>query len=607
METRGRLPCRILHNAAALRIPQPALWPGCSCEAWPDGASAQAVRSILTAHDPASQLDSDYRPVVSRPPPIAIAGTRPHARPVDALRLCVIDLGSNSFHALVVDAFPDATFVERAKRKEMVKLGAKGFNAHRLTDAAMDRGSAAMGRIRTLAESWGVSGYLACATSAIREASNGGEFIERIRQETGIEARTITGEIEARLIYIAVRHAVDLSETSLLVDVGGGSTEFIVANRSRAFFVTSLPLGAQRLTERFVSTDPVSREEFRAMRDHVRSSLSDVLAAARRRGVKRVVGSAGTLVSLATATAASYGDPHLSVFDQTLDALQVRETTRRIMKADRAERVANPGVSSKRAAQIVAGAVLLDVVLKDLAIERFVVSPESLREGILLDYLARERKWVRRLAPFRSRRREAVYEFGMRLRFEREHAERVAAFALTLFDATRPLHRRGEEARDLLEFAALLHDVGYAVSRHAHHKHSAYLIQEAGLAGFTPDETALMAVVARYHRFGTPKPEHEAFHRLDATRRRLALQLAALLRLANGLDRGHLGTVRGIDATLDREALRLGLHANGDAALELWAASLGSDLFTQQFGRRVEMGVVTGAEGVRERAASRHA
>jgi exopolyphosphatase/guanosine-5'-triphosphate,3'-diphosphate pyrophosphatase len=536
-----------------------------------------------------------------------VAGTRPHPRPAQALRLCVIDLGSNSFHALVVDAFPDASFVVRAKRKEMVKLGARGFNTHRLTDAAMNRGAAAMGRIRVLAESWGVSAYLACATSAVREASNGGAFIERVRHETGIEVRTITGDIEARLIYLAVRNAVDLSETSLLVDVGGGSTEFIVAGGNRAHYLASLPLGAQRLTERFVSTDPVSREEFRAMRDHVRTSLRGVLAAARRRGVRRVVGSSGTLVSLASATAASYGDPHLTVFEQTLDALQVRETTRRIMWSSRAERIATPGVSTKRAGQIVAGAVLLDVVLKDLAIERLVVSPASLREGILLDYLARERKWVRRLAPYRSRRREAVYEFGMRLRFERDHAERVAAFVLKLFDATQPLHRRGEEARDLLEFAALLHDVGYAVSRHAHHKHSAYLIQEAGLAGFTPDETALMAIVARYHRFGVPKPEHEAFQRLDAPRRRLALQLAALLRLANGLDRGHLGSVRGLDAVLDREALHLTLHTAGDAALELWAASLGSDLFTSQFGRRVEMTVAGATEGSHERATVRSA
>jgi exopolyphosphatase/guanosine-5'-triphosphate,3'-diphosphate pyrophosphatase len=444
-----------------------------------------------------------------------------------------------------------------------------------------------MVRIRELAESWGAGAYLACATSAIREASNGGEFIERVRLETGIEVRPITGETEARLIYLAVRDAVDLSEPSLIVDIGGGSTEFVVADAGRAHYLASLPLGAQRLTELFVHTDPVASDEFRALRNHVRESIQPVLAAARRRGVRRVVGSSGTLVTIATATAAGHGDSRVEVFGQTFGAGPVRVTTKRIMRADRAGRLAMPGVSTRRAGQIVAGAILLDVVLKDLAAERFAVSPAALREGILLDYLARERKWIRRLAPYRSRRREAVYELGMRLRFERSHAERVAGFALTLFDATRELHRLGEHERDLLEFAALLHDIGYAVSRHGHHKHSAYLIEEAGIPGFTPDETALMSVIARYHRFGMPKPSHTGFQQLGDEDRRIALYLAALLRLANGLDRGHLGAVRKLSAKLEAGVLRLGITTRGDAALETWAAGLGSDLFEAQFGRPV--------------------
>jgi len=551
-----------------------------------------------------SALATVFEPVATRP--AASAGVRAarHAPPVDSLRLCVVDMGSNSFHALIVDALPDASYIVRARRREMVKLGAKGFQEHRLTREAMKRGAAAMRRIRALGESWGAGVYVACATSAVREASNGGEFVERVRRETEIEVRPISGAAEARLIHLAVRDAVDLTEPSLLIDIGGGSTEFVVASGARRLYTASLPLGSQRLTERFITTDPVAREEFRALRDYVSGAMARVLAAARRRDVRRIVGSSGTLISLARATAASYGDPHVDAFRQTFDGEHVRETTRRIMRADRATRAATPGVSNKRAAQIVAGAVLLDVVLKDLAIERFVVSPAALREGILLDYLARERKWIRRLAPYSSRRRESVYEFGMRLRFDRAHAERVAGFALRLFDATTVLHGRGAEARELLEYAALLHDVGYAVSRHAHHKHSAYLIAEAGLQGFEPGETELAAVVARYHRFGEPRPSHEAFHRLDPARQRLALELASLLRLANGLDRGHMGAVRSLVARLDGDALHLTLQTDGDAALELWAAGLGGDLFSSLFERRV---VIEAASAPARRAARRSA
>src|SRR5690606_37789714 len=327
--------------------------------------------------------------VVSRPP-VEV----PVVTPVEggAVRLCVIDCGTNSFHAIIADAFPDGTFQVLTRQKEMVRLGEGEFadgGARRLTEAAMGRGMDARRAIRAVAEEWGASAYIACATSAIREATNGGAYIDRVRRELGIVIRPISGEVEARLIYLAVSHAVDLSEPSLLVDVGGGSAEFIVADGAGAHFLCSLPLGAQRLTEGFITTDPVSRREFRALRDHVRDHLGEVYEAARARGVHRLVGSSGTLLALATVTASAYGDPQAPLAEQPFDAAQVREVTKRVMQSTLAERLATPGIIDRRADQIVAGAVLLDVLLKDLRIERFVVSPDALREGIVIDYVAR--------------------------------------------------------------------------------------------------------------------------------------------------------------------------------------------------------------------------
>ena len=518
---------------------------------------------------------------------------RAEAEPPASVRLCVVDLGTNSFHAVVVDAFPDATFAVVERRKAMVFLGEGGFATHRLTDEAMGRGLAALREIRAMGDRLGASAYLAYATSAIREATNGPDYLDAIREETGLVVRTITGETEARLIYEAVRHAVDLTEPSLLVDVGGGSTEFIVADAHGAHFLTSLPLGAQRLTEQFVTTDPVSRAEFRALRDHIRALLGPVFEAARAHGVRRVVGSSGTLVALAQVTAAAYGDPEAPVHAQAFDAEHVRTITKQLMRSTYEERLATPGVSAKRAEQIVAGAVLLDVVLKDLGAERFVVSPDALREGIVLDYIARELQWIRRLAPYRDLRRRSVYELALRLRFEREHAEHVAALALQLFDAARALHGRGEAERELLEYAALLHDVGYAISRRNHHKHALYIIQEADLQGFTPAEVAVMANVARYHRFGHPKPTHAAFRRLRPEDQRRVLELASLLRLANGLDRSHVRNVARLHATLDDEVLHLALHPLADPALDVWAARLGAALFEEVFRREVRIEVVS--------------
>lgn len=547
-----------------------------------------------TATEPTKPLDQlaeadvpvpDF--VVSRPP-LDVRIEAEQETP-DAVRLCVIDLGTNSFHAVIVDAFPDGTFAVVDRRKEMVKLGEGEFAENRLTHAATKRGMDALHAVKDLAEYWGVSAYLACATSAIREATNGGQFIDRVRKETGIVVRPIAGETEAQLIYMAVSHAVDMAEPSLLVDVGGGSTEFIVADATGAHALYSLPLGVQRLTEQFVSTDPVSREEFRRLREYLRHELKDVFAQARKLGVRRVVGSSGSLLCIAQITAAAYGDPDAPAFKQVFDAAHVREVTKQLMQSNAETRMDTPGMLDRRVDQIVSGAILLDVVLKDLGIERFVVSPDALREGIVIDYVSRELKWIRRLAPYRTRRQESVYELALRLRFDQAHAEHVARLALQLFDAARSLHNRGEEERELLEFAAILHDVGYAIGRRNHHKHALYIIQEAELQGFSPEEKAVVANVARYHRAGLPKPTHGDFQRLSAEQKQLVLELAAFLRIANGLDRSHFRNVSRLMARVTDEAFVITMYTVADPALDIWAATQGGELFQNVFNLPVKI------------------
>lgn len=507
-----------------------------------------------------------------------------------SIRLCVIDMGTNSFHAIVFDAFPDGTFAVVDRLKEVVALGEGGFSTRRLTDEAQARGLAALRQIRAMADGHGVADYVACATSAVREAENGGEFIERVRDETGLYVRTITGETEAALIYEAVRQEVDLSEPSLLVDVGGGSTEFILADRAGMHFATSLKLGAARLSEQFVTTDPVDAEEFRRLRAHVRKELGPVFRHAHERGVRRVVGSSGTLQTIAAMTAASYGEAG-RIFDYVFDAANVRRITKMLMLSTAAKRRRMPGMQEPRVDQIVAGAILFDVVLKDLGIRRFVVSPNALREGIVIDFVERNYKWIRRLAPFRDVRRRSVYDLAIRMRWDEPHARHVARLALQLFDATAPLHGRGERERELLEYAAVLRDVGYAISRRSHHKHSLYVIKHADLKGFTPEEVALIANVARYHRAGLPSERHADYARLAEPERRLVNELAALLRLANGLDRSHFQNVTHLEAALTDDALRLTLRTQSDPQLDVWAARRGASLFRRTFGRSVTVHV----------------
>ncbi len=523
------------------------------------------------------------------PAPIYPAATSPvtapresHGAP-EAIRLCVIDIGSNSFHSVVFDAFPDGTFEIVDKLKEMVRLGEGGFRNHHLTDEAQQRGLDALHKIKKMGDEDGVADYVACATSAVREADNGGAFIERVREETGLYIRTISGETEAELIYKAVRQAVDLSEPSLLVDIGGGSTEFIVADRSGTHFATSLKLGAARLTEEFVSTDPVSKTEFQALRAHIRKELGPIFRAAHDAGVKRVVGSSGTLQNIASLAASASGEAG-QIFDYVFDALTIRRVTKTLMTSDRAQRLATPGIQEKRVDQIVAGATLIDVVLKDLGVKRFEVSPDALREGIVIDFVERNYKWIKRLAPFHNVRRRSVYDLAIRLRWDEAHARHVARLALALFDATTSLHGRGEGDRELLEYAAVLRDVGYAISRRSHHKHSLYIIKHADLKGFTPDEVALVANIARYHRAGMPTERHADYAALSDAHRRLVDELASLLRLANGLDRSHFQNVIHFDTELADSALYLDVQTKADPQLDIWAAERGAGLFERTFG-----------------------
>lgn len=519
------------------------------------------------------------------PEPAPLA-PHPTIDPPDAVRLGIIDLGTNSFHAIVVDAFPDGTFEPVDRRKAMVRLGEGAMVGQRLTEKAMKRGLKALAEIRAWGEGLGVTSFAARATSAIREATNGGAFIERAKEEAGLYVQVIAGETEARLIYEAVRQTVDLTEPTLLIDIGGGSTEFVVADHEGVRFLTSLKLGAQRLTEQYVTTDPVERTEFRALRDHVRRELQPVFEAARAHGVRRVVGSSGTLEAIATATAAAYGEPD-RVTDYAFEARGVRRITKMLMTSDRAQRLDTPGVSAKRVDQIVAGAALIDVVLKDLPIERFEFSPAALREGIVIDFVARNYRWIRRLAPYRSVRRRSVYDLAMRLGWDEPHVRHVTDLALRLFDATQPLHGFGEAERELLEYAAVLRDVGYAVSRRGHHRHSYYIIRHADLTGFSAEERTVLAHVARLHRAGTPSNRHADFaEQPKAVRRRIA-RLAALLRLANGLDRSHLQNVIHLDATLDRDRLHLAIQTKADPQLDLWATRRGASLFKDVFEREV--------------------
>ena len=503
-------------------------------------------------------------------------------------RICAIDIGSNSFHAVIADVWPEGVYKEVDRLKEMVRLGRGGFSRHVIDEEAMKRGVEALRRIKLLAEGRGVAEYIIFATSAVREALNGGDFIERVWQELGLRIWPISGEQEAQLIWKAVRQAVELTETALLLDIGGGSTELVVGDQEQVYASCSLKLGAARMSEQFIHHDPVTEDELERLRTHYRQELAPMWEQAAARQVRMLVGSSGTMENLAQAALLRRSERTGTLFRETLHTEALLAVCDTIIQASEEERKHIPGIEAKRADQIVAGALLLKETLLALpSIQEIRISPVALREGMLCHYIERNTKRIRRLAPFRSVRRRSVYEVAYRMRWEADHALHVTNMALLLFDATRHWHGLDEKDRELLEYAGLLHDIGYQISRKNHHKHSYYLIKHADLRGFATEEIRIIAHVARLHGGKLTDAFLKPLQRLAPQTRARILKLAALLRLANGLDRSHFQNVRRLHIDASGDRLLLELETQADPQLEIWGGERGKDLFERVFQRPV--------------------
>jgi len=492
-----------------------------------------------------------------------------------ARALAAIDVGTNSVHLLVARPTRHHRFEVLASEKEVVRLGSGSSDMKVLADDAMDRGIAVLTRFRQLAATWDAD-VVAVATSAVREATNAAVFLERARREAGVEVDVITGAEEARLIHLGVLQAVPVFDRQLvLIDIGGGSTEVLVGRGESVLVARSLKLGAIRLTERFFPGGIVAKGSLDACRRHVRAQVNPVVREVRHHGFEVVVGSSGTIGAIATMVAAARGEATArSLSNVTFNRDELASVVEAVGGASTPqERSAVAGLDAKRTDIIVGGAVLLEQLFAELDVDELVVSDFALREGVILDAIHK------REGPSRDHlhdlRRRSVVHLAHRLDPEPEHAEHTTALALQLFDATADRHHLPDEARELLEAAGLLHNVGLSISHDAHHKHSYYVIRNSEwLAGFTQHEVELVAQVARYHRKSAPKAKHAEHAALDEGDQRLVRTLAGLLRVAIGLDRTHAGVVRSVHCEEAGDELRILLDVTpgADPSLERYVA-----------------------------------
>lgn len=507
-----------------------------------------------------------------------------------AVRIAALDLGSNSFHLLVVDAHPDGSFDTLAREKEMLHLGEAVAREGRLGEREIERVLDTVRRFAAMARGVGAGEIHACATSALREADNSAEVVDLIERESGVRVRVINGREEARLIFSAVRASVRIERSpAVALDLGGGSLEVVVGDPAGILWSSSVKLGAARLTAQLVRNDPPSTGDLRRLRARITDVLAPIVNDVASFDPGMLIGTSGTFCDIARVIEAERsGSVPTAVNQLHVTRRDVQSLHDRIVAMPAAARARLSGLDARRADQLPAGSMVLLTAMKLFGFDGFTAGEWALREGIVLDAIGHHELTDWSTEP-EAMRRSSVLALARRCGWDEGHATTVARLAGDLFDQLLPLHRLHHADRHLLEYAALLHDIGEHVAVESHHKHTAYLIEHGRLRGFAPEEIAVLATLGRFHRRSDPKGSFEPWAGLPPDRRAEVLKLLAMLRVADGLDRGHNGQIDGIEVDIGPDRVRLVLATKGDADLESWGVRRKRDLFERVFARRLEL------------------
>ncbi len=499
-------------------------------------------------------------------------------------RLAVIDMGSNTFRLVVFRYRPGGSFQLVDEIRSVVRLSA-GAGPEGLSGEAVERAEHTVRLYAAFCEAAGVDDVAAVATSAVRDAANGEEVLEALSADGALSVRTLSAEEEAWYGYLGVVNSTTLGDGHVL-DLGGGSVQISQVDGRKLGRTMSRPLGAVRMTERFLPRQRATRTDLKALRKHVLRELDDVAWLERTGG--RMVGIGGTIRTLAAMHQRRSGYPLDEIHGYLLTREGLEDLVEDMAALPARERGRLPGLKQDRADITLAGAAVIATALERLGVEAIEICAQGLREGIFYE---------RFLAPaepplIRDVRRQSVLNLVDIYRCEPAHAEQVTALALSVYDelARLGLHALEHPERELLWAAGMLHDAGVLVDYNDHHKHGYYLVLNAGLPGFRHRELALVALLVRAHRKALPSPSPlEGVLAPDDGDR--LMRLGACLRVAEQLERGRAGGIRDLRLEAPDGTVRLAVRAEGDPAVALWSAALEAPAFERAFGRRLELAV----------------
>lgn len=506
-------------------------------------------------------------------------------------RLAAIDIGTNSIRCIVVEAGGNSGFRVLDDEKATVRLG-EGLTASGcISPNAWERAREALLRMRKITEGLGCRDIVAVATSAVRKAANGGEFVAAMQLDTGIAIRVIDGEEEAGLAAVSARNHFDMGGSRYgLVDIGGGSIEVVIATGHHIEEIVSLELGAVFLTETFLTRDPIPDKDFGKLGKHLRRTIKDALKEVDT-PLRCLIGSGGTITSIAGMIMAQRREPYGTVHGYEVLRSDIVHLLAMLQRKNCKERRNIPGLSPERADIIVAGIAAVDALMGFFGTNVLRINERGIREGLIIRALSERGLW-----HGTTEQRDwlaSVREFARSCHADEDHGEQVRKLALAILAALPADPTLDARARQILEAAALLHDVGYFISYDRHHKHSYHLIRHADLFGFSPRELEIVANLARYHRKALPKPRHENFARLAPADRLLVGKLGGILRLADGLDRRRSRAVEALDCSVTADCVTIDLRGPSDLSVEVYGGQAKGDLFAAAFGRELLIRTVT--------------
>ena len=511
------------------------------------------------------------------------APAKPAAQPSAFPRLAAIDIGTNSIRLVVAEVQPDGTYRVLDEDREMTRLGRGLYRDGRLGDAPMQQSLQALGRMKAIADGFGVAELRAIATAAVREAANGRDFVSEAWRRYRVRLEVVPAEEEARLAFRSVSRHYDLADQlTAIVDIGGGSCEVILAAGGLVEQVVSLPLGAVRLAERYCKSDPLREKHWKALRRAIDQTIEDGIGKPPF-AADVMIGSGGTFTNLAEMAQAERDGKVTTARDYQLSRAEVTRLLARLRETPLEARRQIPGLNPQRADIIVAGVAVIARLTRWLGSQRVLVNDRGVRDGVLLsmiDDLSGVAPPSRAQPPDRL---ELARRFARKCRSNERHCEQVARLAVEIFEALRDAYALPPAGGDILRAAALLHDIGYLINHERHHKHAYHLIMHGDLRGFSAREIELIANVARYHRRAFPKKSHPNFARLDRGERRLVRRLAGILRVADGLDRTHGQVITRVRCRMGDGWVRIHAVAARDPSIELEDGKRKAALFERAF------------------------